>query len=699
MTYGWTGKLLRVNLSTGSITTEDSSKYNDYIGGAGLGDRIIYDEVPVGTKPYDEANKLIYAVGPNTGTSAPCSGRTTITSLSTYTKDNMVVNAHMGGEFAVQLKYAGYDALIVEGKASSPVYIKVDNDNVSIEDASDLWGKTTRETSKLICEKEGQGFCVTSIGLAGENMVNLACMINAANHCGGAGTGAVMGSKNLKAIALYGSGSVKVSNPAKILELNKHVISDLMGSNNNHVVPSTERPWAEYSNPSSRWTGRPGLTWGAAEGGAVDTGDAPPGELNKFGYRCQKAYMDFGPVSEKYTVKMTGCTSCPVRCSSVVYLPELEKEGYTSAVSNTCMPNFMWSKIVKNYKDYVEPEDGRFYFNVACMSTADDLGLWDNYGELPNTIAYFINNGLLEKILPADEFNSLKWDLYEAGDAGFVKDIMYRISKKEGILATLGEGAYFVNERYKKLLGGKYLNAREMSVWSPLGWSKHHGNEAAAQVGALINNVYNRDCMCHTIVNITGSGLPYEVQKGIIDGLFGEGALDKPKAYTPVNQAKAKFAKFGVVKQSLHDSFTLCNWVWPMTFSPRKDRDYKGDLTIESQYMSAITGEEWTEESLDFAAERVIQLQRAMQVLWMNTVDMRNAHDKITDWPFDMEPDFKPFEEGTIKLDREDMVKAYTLFYKEMGWDEKTGAPTRETLEKFGLNDVAEKLASLNLLP
>lgn len=341
MTYGWTGNLLRVNLTTGQISTEDSSKYRDYLGGTGIGDRIMYDEVPVGTKPFDEANKIIYAVGPNTGTSSPCSGRTTITSLSTFTKGNMVVNAHMGGEFAVQLKYAGYDALVVEGQSSTPVYIKIENDNVSIEDASDIWGKTTRETSAAICGKEGQGFCVASIGLAGENLVNLSCMINAGNHCGGAGTGAVMGSKKLKAVAVYGKGSVKVADPKKILELNRYVMSDLMGSNNNHVVPSTERPWAEFSDPASRWTGRPGLTWGAAEGGPVDTGDAPPGEPTKIGYRCQKAYKDFGPVSEKYTVKMTGCTSCPIRCSATVYLPELEKEGYVAAVSNTCMPNFM----------------------------------------------------------------------------------------------------------------------------------------------------------------------------------------------------------------------------------------------------------------------------------------------------------------------------------------------------------------------
>lgn len=699
MTLGFTGKQLRINLTTGESTVEDSLKYKDYIGGAGVGTRIMYEEVPVGTKPYDEANKLVYSVGPNTGTSAPCSGRITITSLSTFTKGHNIIHAHMGGEMAYMMKMAGYDTIIVEGKADKPVFIKIRDDEVSIEDASDLWGQSTRETTKRIADKIGKEYNTTAIGVAGENLVNLSCMLNATAHSGGGGTGAVMGSKNLKAISIYGTGGVKVADGKKILELNNYVMKDLMGSNNNHVVPSTERPWAEYHDPNSRWTGRPGLTWGAADGGPVDTGDAPPGELNKFGYRCQKAYKDFGPVSEKYTVKMGGCTSCPVRCYGVVEVPFMEEEGYLPVGANTCMPNFEYAKILNKPKDYMEEGDGTFLANYAALTTADELGLWENYGELPNTIKYFIDHNILEQILPKEEYDDLRWDLYEAGDPGFIRDIQTRIAEKRGEIAHLGEGAYFVNERYKDILGDDYLNAKEVSVISPLGWSKHHGNECAAQVGALTNIFYNRDCMTHTIVNIWGSGLPYDVLNPIIEGYFGKGCLDKVKNYTPMNESKAKFAKFGVVRQWLHDSFTLCNWVWPMTLSPLPERGYKGDLTVEAQYMTAITGDEWSMEDLDFAAERGLQLLRATTVLGLNTVDMRNEHDAFNDWVYDMDPDFKAFEEGTIKMDRADMQTALTMIYREMGWDEVTGAPTRATLEKFGLGDVADDLASKNLLP
>lgn len=699
MTLGFTGKQLRINLTTGESTVEDSLKYKDYIGGAGVGTRIMYEEVPLGTKPYDEANKLIYSVGPNTGTSAPCSGRITITSLSTFTKGHNIIHAHMGGEMAYMMKMAGYDTIIVEGKADKPVFIKIRDDEVTIEDASDLWGQSTRETTKRIADKIGKEYNTTAIGVAGENLVNLACMLNATAHSGGGGTGAVMGSKNLKAISIYGTGGVKVADAKKILELNNYVMKDLMGSNNNHVVPSTERPWAEYHDPNSRWTGRPGLTWGAADGGPVDTGDAPPGELNKFGYRCQKAYKDFGPVSEKYTVKMGGCTSCPVRCYGVVEVPFMEEEGYLPVGANTCMPNFEYAKILNKPKDYMEEGDGTFLANYAALTTADELGLWENYGELPNTIKYFIEHDIFKQILPKEEYDDLRWDLYEAGDPGFIRDIQTRIAEKRGEIAHLGEGAYFVNERYKDILGDDYLNAKEVSVISPLGWSKHHGNECAAQVGALTNIFYNRDCMTHTIVNVWRAGLPYDVLNPILEDYFGKGCLDKVKNYTPMNESKARFAKFGVVRQWLHDSFTLCNWVWPMTVSPLPERGYKGDLTVEAQYMTAITGDQWSMEDLDFAAERGLQLLRATTVLGLNTMDMRNEHDAFNDWVYDMEPDFKAFEEGTIKMDRADMQTALTMIYREMGWDEVTGAPTRATLEKFGLGDVADDLAAKNLLP
>ncbi len=138
MINGWTGNILRINLSTGTISKEDSSQYKKMVGGMGFGYKIMYDEVPAGTKPFDEGNKVVFAVGPLTGSGAPCSSRVNITSLSTFTRGHLVVDAHMGGFFAAYMKYAGYDAIIIEGKAEKPVWINIQNDEVKIENAAFL---------------------------------------------------------------------------------------------------------------------------------------------------------------------------------------------------------------------------------------------------------------------------------------------------------------------------------------------------------------------------------------------------------------------------------------------------------------------------------------------------------------------------------------------------------------------------------
>jgi aldehyde:ferredoxin oxidoreductase len=201
-------------------------------------------------------------------------------------------------------------------------------------------------------------------------------------------------------------------------------------------------------------------------------------------------------------------------------------------------------------------------------------------------------------------------------------------------------------------------------------------------------------------MNFIGSGLPIAIQKEIASELWGSpNAVDAPANYTPMNEYKAKFAKFSIIRNCLHDSLTLCNWMWPMTTSPVLSRNYRGDTALEAKFLSLVTGEEISEAELDLAGERIFTLHRALTVKQMGTVDMRGKHDLMCDWVFDVDPDKKAFTPGTIKMDREDMQLALTMFYKEMGWDEKTGAPTKETLIRLGLQGVAKELESLKLLP
>ena len=698
--YGWTGKLLRVNLTTKACTVESSEKYFKYIGGKGMANRIMYDEVPAGTDPNSVENKLVFAIGPNTGSNAPCSGRTTIATLSCFTENGAIVDAHMGGDTAVMMKGCGFDAVIIEGASEAPCYIYVTDNAAEVRDAAHIWGKGNRETTALITKETTAGVNVVSIGQAGENLVNLSCLITGIAHCGGAGTGKIMGLKKCKAIAFYGTQGMQVADPKKVMELNDYVMKDLIGSNNNHVVPTVMQSWSEYSNKSSRWTGHPGLTWGAAEGGPIDTGESAPGQPTLVGYRCQKAYKDHGAPADQYTVKMTGCATCPIRCYGSLYIPQMEKTwGVVGAHANTCLGNrgsSIGTTFIKNVKDVEVEGDGKLMLSVYAAIKSDDLGLWDNYGELAATLGYVMadDHKILKQILTEEEYNALPWDRANNGDVNALDDFYAALINPNHNMYKLTQGAYFVAKTFPELMGDTYLNSKALGLWGVMGGKKHHSSETAAQVGLLTNVLYNRDGMCHTIVNITGSGLPYEIQRNIIEDIFGVGALDKPSNYTPINESKIKFAKFGIMRQVLHDSFTLCNWVWPMTFSPRKERGYRGDLSVEAQYMAAITGEDWTEESLDHAVERDIQLHRAMTIMAYKTTDMRNTHDVVAEWVYN---DEKAYTEGNTYLSHEDWQDALTMFYNQFGWNEN-GAPTRATLEKFDLKDVADDLEALGLL-
>ena len=269
--YGWAGKILRVNFTTGAITTEDTlPKYHDYVGGMGIGYKIIWDEVPMETKAYDEASKVVIAVGPLTASGVPCSGRTNISFLSSWSKGYSIVDAHMGGHIAHNIKFAGYDAIVLEGQSETPVYLKIEDDKVSIEDASDLWGKGTFAANAAIAKACGPEFDVATIGPAGENLVNMSCLITSVGNSGGAGVGAIMGSKKVKGIAVRGTGCVRIADPKTQKELCDYVLRDLIGSNNNHNVPSRPQSWSEYtSTVKNRWQGGPGVMWGKAAGGAM----------------------------------------------------------------------------------------------------------------------------------------------------------------------------------------------------------------------------------------------------------------------------------------------------------------------------------------------------------------------------------------------------------------------------------------------
>lgn len=698
---GWTGKMLRVNLTTGSIAVEDTMKYKDFIGGAGIGYKVIFDEIPQGTKAFDEANKIVIGVGPFTGTGVPCSGRTNITSLAPTNPYNAVTDSHMGGNFGAFLKFSGWDAIIIEGASKTPVWLRIEDDKVSIEDASNLWGKGVIDTTHELNKVMGKEACIASIGQAGENLVHLSSIVNSVNHSAG-GHGGVFGSKKLKAIGVRGTQAVHIAEGKgqEWLKLNEYMMTDIIGANNQHVVPSTPQPWAEYHDKGSRWTAQTALFWGAAEP-KVETGICAAGDKNKVGLRTQKAIFDLGPVAEARTIKMGGCHSCPIRCQSNLKVPELEKYGLSGYATSTCIGFINPGTVMVNgFSDGEKQGEVALIAKSLGSRLADDYGIWSNYGQLGRDFKYTYQSGKLKEVLPKEEYDSIPWDLVESGDPGFLVEFYRRIALKEGEFSKLGLGPYWLDKEWN--LGKEYWDGYGNNVWSKMAFPKHHSNEAGAQVGVLVNIMFNRDANSHTHMNMIGAGLPIEILKEIAGEVWGSpDALDAPNDYTPMNEYKAKFAKWSLDRNFLHDSITLCNWVWPMTVSPSKSRNYRGDTALEAKFFSLATGIETSEKELDLAAERIATMHRAATIKEMGTIDMRNEHDIIPEWVFidAKNPDAKPFTPGTVMLDREDMQLALTMLYKEYGWDEKTGAPTRATLERLNLKDVADELEKLNLLP
>lgn len=228
MTYfGYTGKRLTVNLTDQTWTVSELSQdlLSSYIGGKGLAARILYDELEAGCGPLSPQNMLVFATGPLTGTLAPLSGRMVVAAKSPLT--GIWVDSNAGGFLGPELKKAGYDVLVLTGKASNPLTLIINGDQIRFESADRLWGLDTEETHKVLKQTYGQDFRIACIGPAGERLMPLSAIISEMRAFGRAGVGAVMGSKNLKAVAVHGQGSLQVFDPEEFLLNNKEAYNEL----------------------------------------------------------------------------------------------------------------------------------------------------------------------------------------------------------------------------------------------------------------------------------------------------------------------------------------------------------------------------------------------------------------------------------------------------------------------------------------
>lgn len=310
MANSFWGKLLRVDLTNGTIKEEEipEEKMKMFLGARGLGSKYLADEIDPGIDPLSPENKLIFAPGPLSGTTAPTGGRYDVITKGPLT--GTIAASNSGGFFGAEVKFAGYDMIIVEGKAEKPVYISIRDNDVKIEDASDLWGKDVYETTDLLLEKFGDKRArVACIGPAGEKLVRFAAIMNDKDRAAGrTGVGAVMGSKNLKAIVVRGSKRVEVANPEEFKAVVKEKI-DILKENGT--------------------TGQGLPTYGTK---VLDNIINQNGLYPTYNFQTG-VFEGTEPISgealvDKYLVRNKACFACPIGCGRVTRLPSgLEGEG------------------------------------------------------------------------------------------------------------------------------------------------------------------------------------------------------------------------------------------------------------------------------------------------------------------------------------------------------------------------------------
>jgi aldehyde:ferredoxin oxidoreductase len=319
------GNILRVDLTSGKVTKEPTSSYEElWLGSRGINTKIIYDEVPPEVKPLEPANVLIFGAGPLTGSMAPGSSRTEITAKSPTIRIQGM--SSFGGYFGPELKYAGYDNIVITGRAAKPVYLAINNEDVQIKDASHLWGMDTFDTPVAIRKDLGSpNTQIACIGPAGENLVVYASIQSrVGNGAGRTGMGAVMGSKNLKAIAVRGTKGVSIAEPEKFMEVCREAFR----------VQKATPTYEEFSSPTaSRMVSGEPYDW------ALVLGNFEASKWDK-----QKLMVDgLEPFWQEHANRMgdgkIGCFNCQMRCKEYYDITELGTVfGYCNFYASTMWP-------------------------------------------------------------------------------------------------------------------------------------------------------------------------------------------------------------------------------------------------------------------------------------------------------------------------------------------------------------------------
>lgn len=305
---GYHGRLLRVDLTSGTIKTEDipESILKDYLGGRGLGSKYLYDELKPGTDPLSVENRLYFATNPLGGTGAATSCRYNAVTRSPLT--GTILSCSAGGHFGLDLKACGYDMLAFEGRAGRPVYLYINSDKAELRDASDLWGLDTRQATDALLSQTNPKAGVACIGPAGENLSLLASIMNEKGHAAGrGGAGAVMGAKNLKAVVALGERGTPLADEAGTSEAKKEWMTFVA------EAPLTKDALKEWGTPVLVKI--------------INACGAWPTRNFQQGFFVDDDSLSAQTFKERFFVRREPCAACAIGCSRATRTPKRQGKG------------------------------------------------------------------------------------------------------------------------------------------------------------------------------------------------------------------------------------------------------------------------------------------------------------------------------------------------------------------------------------
>jgi len=633
------GKLLRVNLTTGKVSEESAAEFEErFIGGRGVGAWILFNEMKTETKPLDPESIMAFSAGPLTGTDFPGAGRLSIESKNCNTKGVNWTN--MGGYFGSELKKAGWSYVILEGKAETPVYLSIQDDKVAIRDAAHLWGADVWDTENIIRAEGDAPLQIASIGIAGENLVPMAIVVtNRARAAGSGGVGAIMGSKNLKAIAVKGTKEVPVADAARLEALVEKITPRLM---NSELIKAF------------RAVG----TVGAYETHGNNAGIFP--------YR--NTQDDFYPNIESSGIafsnwKKTGeyqetCALCPIQCDR--HILEADEEPYKGV--KTQIPNSNTQYAFGSRVDMRSPSNIMKAYELISRYGLDN----DQVAVAISWAFECYDKGLLTK----GDTDGL--DLTWGNDAAAIA-LIRKIATRDGFGRLLGEGSKKAAEAIGK--GSEYysINLKGQDnldgIRACKGWSL--GETVSLRGGRHLDG------------SPTTEFSP-QVPPEVGEQLYGVPTAFEPTTYDGKGKLVSWYTRFKAAVDALGVCYFTSWWLSPEFCGPD---DY-------AEAFSAVTGKEISGEQLMEVGRRIYNVEKAFNTL-------HAGFTRKDDYPPEiyMKEPIKagPYQGELITQKGQD--KMLDEYYEVHGWDKRTGWQLRETLDSLGLSEVVEKLQGASKLP